>query len=204
MKKTFGIIGAGNIGQSVAQHLLKAGHKVTLANSRGPETLKDTIATLGDGAVAGTQQEAANQDIVILAIPWAGVPSLANVTDWKGKIVIDATNQYISMDPLQLADLGGKPSTQVVAETIKGARVTKAFNTLWFKILVEDPKQGGGDRVILVSGDDEEAKKEIIALIESLGFAGVDVGPIAASRIQEQDGLLGHINLVRLVYDVNS
>ena len=202
MKKTFGIIGAGNIGQSVAHHLLAAGFEVTLANSKGPETLKDVIAGLGKGAKAGTQKEAAGKDIVVLAIPWMALSSLAGLTDWKGKWVIDATNQYTSTNPHTLIDLGGKPSSQFVSEAIPGARIVKAFNTLWYKILASDPRQGGGNRVLWVSGDDTEVKKEIMDILTALQFAPVDIGSIAHSRIQEQDGLLGHINLVRVVYDV--
>jgi len=202
MKKTIGIIGAGNIGQSIAHHLVNAGYEVTLANSKGPETLKDIIAGLGKQAKAGTQKDAASKDIVVLAIPWKAVPSLTGLTDWKGKWVIDATNQYTSMDPLVFADLGGKPSSKVVSEAIPGARIVKAFNTLWYKILAADPKQGGGNRVLWVSGDDAEVKKEVMDMITSLQFAPVDLGSIAQSRIQEQDGMLGHINLVQVAYDV--
>jgi len=201
MKKTFGIIGAGNIGQSVAQHLVKAGYQVIIGNTKGPDSLKDVIAGLGSNAKAGTLQEAAGSDVVVLAVPWAALPTLPPLTDWSGKLVIDATNQYISMDPLKLADLGGKASSEVMQETLPGARVIKAFNTLWFKILAKDPKQGGGNRVILVSGDDAAAKKEIIEVIASLEFAPIDIGSLAHSKLQEQDGLLGHVNLVQVKYD---
>ncbi|HXB32023.1 MAG TPA: hypothetical protein VNV35_01320, partial [Puia sp.] len=135
-------------------------------------------------------------------IPWKAVPSLTGLTDWKGKWVIDATNQYTSMDPLVFADLGGKPSSKVVSEAIPGTRIVKAFNALWYKILAADPKQGGGNRVLWVSGDDAEVKKEVMDMITSLQFAPVDLGSIAQSRIQEQDGMLGHINLVQVAYDV--
>jgi predicted dinucleotide-binding enzyme len=171
MKKTFGILGAGNIGQSVAHHLLAAGYEVTLANSKGPESLKDVIAGLGKRAKAGTQKEAASKDIVVLAIPWAAVPSLTGLTDWKGKWVVDATNQYTSTNPHTLIDLGGKPSSQIVSEAIPGARIVKAFNTLWYKILASDPRQGGGNRVLWVSGDDAEAKRGIMDILTTLQFA---------------------------------
>jgi predicted dinucleotide-binding enzyme len=202
MKKTFGIIGAGNIGQSIAHHLVKAGYSVILSNSKGPDSLKEIVANLGKGAKAGSLQDAAKADIVVLAIPWLALPSLKTLTNWQDKLVIDATNQYISFNPNKFADLGGKASSEVVAETLKGARIVKAFNTLWFKILASDPEQGGGNRVLLVSGDDTEAKKEVVDLIETLKFAAVDIGSLAHSKIQEQDGLLGHINLIRVEYDV--
>jgi predicted dinucleotide-binding enzyme len=202
MKKTFGIIGAGNIGRSLAGHLLSAGYKVILSNSKGPDSLKNTITALGEGASAGTPKDAASADIVILALPWLTLSKLPELTDWNGKLVIDATNQYTSFEPLVLADLGDVASSEIVSKTLPGARIVKAFNTLWFKILASNPEQSGGHRVIWISGDDAEAKTEIGEIIDSLGFASVDLGSLAHSKIQEPKGKLGHINLVKVPYDV--
>jgi predicted dinucleotide-binding enzyme len=203
MKKTFGIIGAGNIGQSMALQLTKAGYPVILGNTRGPESLKEIVEKLGPGAKAGTTKEAAEADIVLLAIPWLALDSLKGLTDWNGKLVVDSTNQYLSMDPLELADLGDQASSEVVAGLLPGARIVKAFNTLWFKILAENPREAGGNRVAFYAGDDAEAKTEIAAIIEDLGFAAADVGSLHASKLTEQNGLLGHFNFIRLAYDYN-
>ena len=92
--KTIGIIGAGNIGKTVADHLLKSGFPVLISNSRNPESLDETIEQLGDGAIAVTNAEAASADIVLLALPWAQVKTLTKITDWKGRVVIDATNHF--------------------------------------------------------------------------------------------------------------
>lgn len=92
MKKTFGIIGAGNIAQAVAGHLLKAGYTVTLSSRRDPALLADTIASLGPGATAGTPAEAAKADIVVLALPWTQLATLPGLTNWDDRLVIDATN----------------------------------------------------------------------------------------------------------------
>jgi predicted dinucleotide-binding enzyme len=203
MKKTFGIIGAGNIGQSMALQLTKAGYPVILGNTRGPESLKAIVEKLGARAKAGTLKEAAGADIVLLAIPWLALDSLKELTDWNGKLVVDSTNQYLSMDPLKLADLGDQASSEVVAGLLPGARIVKAFNTLWFKILAENPREAGGNRVAFYAGDDAAAKTEIAAIIEELGFAAVDIGTLHASKLTEQNGLLGHVNLIRLAYDYN-
>jgi len=187
MKKSFGIIGAGNIGQTVAQHLLKAGFPVVISNSHGPDSLKGIVKSLGVGAKAGSVEDAAKADIVLLSLPWLQVSSLTGVADWTNKIVIDATNHFITYAPdFQVADLKGKSSSQVVAELLPGARIVKAFNTLSFKILAEDPKQAGGRRVLFISGDDISSKLEVSEIIKALGFAVIDLGDLAnGSKLQQ-------------------
>src|SRR2546430_6179216 len=88
-----GIIGAGGIAQAVAKQALGAGYEVILSNSRGPETLKAVVQRLGTGAAAGSVREAAQVDLVVLAVPWANVvKALAGLPDRYGRIPIDATN----------------------------------------------------------------------------------------------------------------
>ncbi|MDI1307689.1 MAG: NAD(P)-binding domain-containing protein, partial [bacterium] len=71
MKKTIGIIGAGNIGKTVAVHLLKSNYSVMISNSKDPESLKETVTLLGNGVKAVTIAEAAEADIIFLALPWS-------------------------------------------------------------------------------------------------------------------------------------
>ena len=200
MKKTFGIIGSGNIGKTVAYHLLKAGFPVIISNSHGPESMMEIIKSLGTGAKAGTVEDAAKADIVLLSLPWSEVPSLSAVTNWSNKIVIDATNHFITYAPdFQVADLHEKSSSQIVAELLEGARVVKAFNTLYFKILAQNPKQVGGSRVLFISGDDNSAKIEISDVIKELGFSPIDLGDLAhGSKLQQARGPLATLNLIQL------
>ena len=200
MKKSFGIIGAGNIGQTVAQHLLKAGFPVVMSNSKGPESLQETVKSFGAGAKAGSVEDAVKADIVLLSLPWSQVSSLTGVTDWTNKIVIDATNHFITYAPeFQVADLQGKSSSQVVAEYLPGASIVKAFNTLYFKILAEDPKQAGGKRVLFISGDDTSSKSAVSEVIRALGFAVIDLGDLAnGSKLQQAKGSLATLNLIQL------
>ena len=200
MKQSFGIIGSGNIGQTVARHLIKAGHTVILSNSKGPGSLKDLAKSLGGGAKAGSVREAASADIVLLSLPWGEVPSLTGIIDWNNKIVIDATNHFITYAPdFQVADLEGKSSSEVVASLLPGARIVKAFNTLYFKILGKDPHEAGGKRVLFVSGDDAAAKTEVRKLIESLGFATIDLGTLDnGSKLQQAKGSVATLNLIQL------
>ncbi len=199
MKKSFGIIGTGNIGQTVARHLLKAGYPVILSNSRGPDSLNEIVTALG-GATAGTVEEAANADIVLLSLPWPKIPTITNLINWNNRIVIDATNHFVSHAPtFQLADLGGRTSSEVVSDLLPGARIVKAFNTLYFKILGLDPQDMGGRRVIFISGDDVLSKTHVGDVISSLGFAVVDLGDLAnGGKLQQPKAPLATLNLIRL------
>jgi 8-hydroxy-5-deazaflavin:NADPH oxidoreductase len=200
MKKSFGIIGAGNIGQTVARHLIKAGHPVILSNSKGPDSLKEIVTLLGAGAKAGSLQDAANADIVLLALPWSQISTLTRLIDWTNRIVIDATNHFITYAPdFQVADLSGRASSEFVSEQLPGARIVKAFNTLPFKILGTDPKEAGGRRVLFISGNDDSSKKEVREIIESLGFAVIDLGDLAyGSKLQQAKGAVATLNLIKL------
>jgi predicted dinucleotide-binding enzyme len=199
MKKTFGIIGAGNIAQALAPHILRAGHQVILSNTKGPETLQKIIASLGDGAKAGTSKEAAEADIILLALPWTELDSLHGLTNWNNRIVIDATNCFITLAPdFKTADLSGRPSSEIVAGYIQGARLVKAFNTLYHKLLAKNPPETNGKRVLFISDDDQEAKSEVSLTIESMGFAPVDLGSIAkGSKLHQTKGPLAGLNLIK-------
>lgn len=200
MKKSIGIIGAGNIGKAVAGHFAKAGFPVLISNSQAPESLAEAIAILGHGVKAVTPAEAANADIVILALPWSEIPGLSGLTDWNGRIVIDATNHFITYVPdFQVADLGDLASSQVVQQHLSGARIVKAFNTIFFKILEQDPHVGNGNRVLFVSGDDQQAKDAVSQAIAEIGFAPIDLGSLAVgSKFQQAKGALATLNLIKI------
>ena len=175
-----GIIGAGGIAQAVARQALGAGYEVILSNSRGPETLKAVVQGLGAGATAGSVREAAQADLVVLAVQWSNVAkALAGLPDWNGRILIDATNPTDGPPDFKLAELGGKTSSQVVASLAPGARVVKALNTLTVANLSADPREAGGRRVLFMSGDDAPAKKEVAQVLDRIGFATIDLGSLA-------------------------
>jgi predicted dinucleotide-binding enzyme len=188
-----GIIGAGRIGQAMARNALRAGRHVVISNSRGPESLTSLVEALGDGVTAGTVDEASGAGIVVLAVPWPRVPDAVQGLRWNAQIVIDATNDF---DP---GDLGGRTSSELVAELVAPARVVKAANTLVAAVLASDPHEAGGQRVIFLSGDDDDAKAEVIALFEGAGFFVVDLGHlIEGGKMQQVHGPLAGVNLVRL------
>jgi hypothetical protein len=191
--KNVGIIGAGRIGQAVAQTALRAGRQVVIANSRGPETLAAVVETLGDGVSAGTVTDAAAADIVVVAVMWPDVPTAVDGVDWAGRIVIDPTNAF---DP---SDLGGRTSSEVFADLVAPARVVKAANTLVAAVLGSDPREAGGQRALFLSGDDAEAKSEVVSLFEDAGFFAIDLGGLREGGQMQQVGApLARHNLIRL------
>jgi hypothetical protein len=186
-----GIIGAGAIGQALALRLVAAGQQVLISNSRGPDTLHDLAHALGAGLKPASVPESAAEDIVILAVPWRRLPAAVaatGVADWGGRIVIDTTNPLGPPD-FKAADLGGRTSSEVVADLVPGARLVKAFNTLTPALLGADPRTLTGRRVIFLSGDDAAANTRITRLIQHLGWAAIDLGPLAAGgRLQQFPG----------------
>ena len=195
-----GIIGAAAVAQAVAKHALKAGHTVTFSNTRGPDSLTDIVAGLGEGARGGSREEAAAADIVLLAVPWINVSSaLEGLPAWKGRILMDATNHFASYAPDYRRDqLDGRTSSEIVATLAPGANVIKVFNTLVARLIAADPVEQEGRRVLFLSGDDTDAKQTVSELTASFGFAPVDIGCLAdGGRMQQLDGPLAGLNLVR-------
>jgi predicted dinucleotide-binding enzyme len=188
-----GIIGAGRIGQAMARTALRAGRRAVIANSRGPESLASVVSELGDGVSAGTVEQASAAGIVVIAVPWDRVPAAVQGIDWDGQAVIDATNDWAAKD------LNGRTSSELVADLVVGARVVKAANTLGAEVLGSDPQEAGGRRVIFVSGDDPDAKADVVGLFEDAGFAAIDLGELATGGAMQQiHHPLAGVNLIRL------
>lgn len=196
---SIGIIGAGNIGRAIATTLARKGIAATLSNSRGPEMLAELVASLGPSITAGSREEAASKDIVFVAVNWSKLPAaMARLPNWNGRIVVD-TNNPIEAPLFQPADLGGRTSSDVFVEMVPGARVVKAFNHLSAAVLAGDPTSEGGRRVLFYSGDDASAKAEIGALIDRVGFFGIDLGDLSVGGrlVQFPGGPLPAHNLVK-------
>lgn len=197
---TIGIVGAGAMGKALARRLVAGGYTVLISNRSGPESLDALVAELGSRARGATFEESAEASMVIVAIPWSQLPAtLGRVPDWRGRIVIDTTNP-IEPPHYTVADLGGRTSSEVVADLVPGASLIKAFNTLTPAVLDLDPRAGDGRRVIFYSGNDAAAKAELSAVLTGCGFAGVDLGNLATGGKLQQfpGGPLAGLNLVRL------
>ena len=186
-----GIIGAGYIGSTAARLFVEAGHEIALSNSRGAETLRDRVEELGPRAHAMSAADAARfGEAVLLAIPLKDYKSIA-ASDVAGRIVIDAMNYYPDRDGhIAPLDAGSTTSSELVAAHLPGARVVKAFNTIWFEHLKTQGKKDAPReqrRAIFVSGDDAEAKRVVSQLIEEIGFGAYDMGPLRDSGQQQPD-----------------
>jgi 8-hydroxy-5-deazaflavin:NADPH oxidoreductase len=196
----FGMIGAGTLSQAIASHPLKAGHEVIFSNSRGPDTLGEVVAQLGPGASAGSVAQAGEADFVVLAVNWTRVrEALATLPPRPGRILIDATNQWASLEPptwvVDKLDVGG---SELVASLLPDAHVIKAFNNLYGPKIAADPVTPAGRRILFYAGDDADAKRRFRAVVEEFGFAPVDLGPLRMGRLmQVGDGPLTGLHAIR-------
>ena len=194
-----GTIGAGDFAQAFAKRVLKAGHKIKLSNSRGPESLREVVNRLGPGAMAATTEEAAACEVVLLAVPWDNVPeTLASLPKWKNQILIDGTNPFHGKaGNFKPADVGNLSTSQFVAALAPGARVVKALNTMIVPNLEADPIVNGARRVAFISADDHGAKKRVETLLESFGYSVIDLGNLRdGGLIQQAGGPLAGRNLL--------
>jgi len=186
-----GIIGAGNIGGALARRFTELGHEVSIANSRGPETLREVQAQTG--ATAVTAREAARgNDIVVVTIPEAKVPELPeDLFEGVGEevVVIDTGNYYPRHRDGRIEEIeAGMPESMWVAQQL-GRPVVKAFNNIYAQHLRDYGRPAGSpDRIALpVAGDDPAAKATVMGLVEELGFDAVDAGSLEESWRQQPD-----------------
>jgi predicted dinucleotide-binding enzyme len=187
-----GIIGSGNIGATAARPFVAAGYEVAIGNRSGPPSLDRLADELGTSLRPGTVDEVAGfGDAVVLAIPFASYETLTGDA-FSGQIVIDATNYYPGPDyHLSELDDHSATSTELLAAHLGTPRSVKAFNTMAYTTLAS-----GGDRTkslddrlaLFVAGDDAEAKKLAISIIDELGFAPIDTGGLAAGGRRQQPG----------------
>lgn len=184
-----GIIGAGNIGGTLTRRFRALGHDVSVANSRGPETL--TSLAKETGARAVTVQEAARgQDVVIVTIPEKNIPELRKELDGgfpAATVVVDTGNYYPRQRDGRIADIeSGEPESRWVSRQL-GHPVIKAFNNIYAKHLLErgKPKGAPGRIALPVAGDDAKSKSVIMRLVDDLGFDPVDTGTLDESWRQQ-------------------
>jgi len=183
---SYAIVGFGAIGQALARMFARKGIEVAVASRHPPEALAPQANAIGPMVIPKTLKDALEADIVMLAVPYGQHQEVAKArASWEGKIVIDATNS--------LDDLGGVPSSSVIARALPGAQLVKGFNHLLARVLAEDPAVNGGRRVVFLSSDDESATATVAALAEKLGYAPVSLGKIAegGQLVQGRNGVWG-------------
>ena len=170
---SYAVIGFGKIGQALAKAFARKGIDVSVATTRDPESFASAAAAIGPTIIPKKLADAVKADIVFLAVGFASHPEVAKVLPaWQGKTIIDVTNAY-GVPP---EELGGQPSSKVVARAFAGGRLVKGFNHLLAAVLDQDPAVHGGRRVVFLASDDDAAATEIGTLAETLGFAPIKLG----------------------------
>ena len=187
---TIGLIGAGNIGSTVARLSVAGGDEVVLSNSRGPETLRDLVDELGPAARAATPAEAAAAgDIVVVTIPLKSYRDVP-VESLRGKVVIDTNNYYPQRDG-EIPELEDESTTvsELLQAHLPESHVVKAFNNIYFQHLLSLARPSGADdrSALAIAGDDAGAKQQVTDLIDSLGYDTVDAGPLAEGWRYQRD-----------------
>ena len=187
--ETIAVIGTGNVGGALGPEFAAQGHTIVYG-AREPQRadVVELVARTGNGASAKPPREAVQgADIVVLAVPGTAAVEIARgLGDLSGKILLDPTNVVDRSAGYPMHAVAGKGSNaQMIQDVLPGARVVKAFNTLNYRQMV-DPETAGGPITIPLAGDDAEAKAVIAELVEGMGLAPVDVGPLAYAHILEE------------------
>lgn len=172
---SYSIIGFGAVGQALARAFARQNIEVAVASRRAPDALLPEAQAIGPKVTPKTLQDAVQADTLILAMPfWEHCNVAEALPDWQGKTLIDVTNAF----GVPVEELGGLPSSAVIARAFTGARFVKGFNHLPAHVLAANPKVGGGRRVVFLSSDDEGAAAPVANLAERLGFAPVWLGAL--------------------------
>lgn len=184
-----GILGAGMIGATLGSLWYKVGHEVCFA-TRHPEKLRDLVQGLGPGASCGTVEEAVGFGPVVLwAVPLGATPELGRRLGplLKDKVVLDTANPYPARDGAVAQEViaGGRGTGVWTASHLPGAKVVRAFNTVYFKTLLNEAHRMGDRLGIPLAGDDTEALQLAEQLVSDAGFTPVVVGPLERGRAFE-------------------
>ncbi|MDA0147984.1 NADPH-dependent F420 reductase [Vibrio sp. LaRot3] len=178
-----GIIGAGFVGKAIAELLISHGHQVLIANSREPKTLFSLMGSLPQ-AQLGTVQDACDfAETVVVAIPFSNIEQLP-VEALAGKVVLDANNYYPERDgAIAALDNFDATTSELLANHLTQSTVVKVFSNIIAAHINRDalPKGNMSRRALPVASDDQQAKQQIMALVDELGYDPIDGGSLADS-----------------------
>ncbi|MGY5247546.1 NADPH-dependent F420 reductase [Lactiplantibacillus plantarum] len=192
-----GIIGAGTVGTVLAKTFARGDHQIKLSRHSGAASLATRRAEFAANVAFVEVAEALQQPLVILAVPFEQAPAvLAQVADYKQRIVVDVTNQFTAdFKKIKTAPLTG---SEVIARAANNARVIKAFNTIPPEFM-DGHVAGPGKRVFFYAGDDVAAKKEFAALVRPLNFRPVNLGKLRhGGSVMQVGGGLGNTHFVQI------
>ncbi|REE23330.1 hypothetical protein B0G71_6579 [Paraburkholderia sp. BL27I4N3] len=180
---SYAIIGFGKIGQALAKAFARNGMEVSVATTRDPDSFGSAAAAIGPEIIPKKLAEAVKADVIFLAVRFESHPDVAKaLPTWQGKTIVDVTNAY-GVPP---EEMGGQPSSRVIAHAFTGARLVKGFNHLGAAVLEQDPAVHGGRRVVFLASDDDGAAAEIGALAENLGFSPIKLGGLSEGGLLVQ------------------
>jgi len=195
IKRSIGVIGAGNIGGAVGALWVKAGHPV-MFSSRNPDELKDMVAELGPNAHAGTVAQAiAFGDTLFIAVPYAALPQIGS--DYraalKGKVILDACNAVPTRDGDAISKEADENGIGVTSQKyLAGTRLVRAFNTMGWNTFKTQSNRPDPKLAIPIAGDDAEAVRVAQELVRDAGFEPVLVGGLDSAKKFQQRGGAGY------------
>ena len=179
---SYAIVGFGKIGQALAKAFARNGIEVSVATTRDPESFAADAAAIGPTIIPKKLAEAIKADIIFLAVRFESHQDVARaLPTWQGKTIVDVTNTRVPPE-----ELGGQPSSKVVAQAFNGGRLVKGFNHLGAAVLDQDPAVHGGRRVVFLASDDDAAAAQVGALAEDLGFAPIKLGGLSEGGLLVQ------------------
>ncbi|ELZ84770.1 coenzyme F420-dependent NADP oxidoreductase [Haloferax elongans ATCC BAA-1513] len=189
-----GILGAGKVGATAAQLFVEVGHEVAIANRSGPDSLADLAENLPRITPVEPARAVEFGELVLLAIPFRERETLPDAELFDNRIVVDAMNPYT--EDYHVMDLGDATSSELIAKQLPGARVVKAFNTMYWETLRDKghPEISESERfAIFLAGDDPEAKAVVADLVRDIGFGPVDTGSLEdGGALQEPGSVFYH------------
>lgn len=183
------VIGSGNMASGLVKQFAQAGHQVQI---HALDQAQAEALAAANGARVVNAADAKSAEVILVATYYANaVEALRALGDLTGKVVIDITNP-LTADFMGLTIGHSTSAAEEIAKALPGARIVKAFNTVFAQRLAAGAKLAGETIPVFVASDDAEAKATVTALVASTGFTPIDAGPLKNARYLEP---LGGLNI---------
>jgi predicted dinucleotide-binding enzyme len=185
-----GVIGSGQVGQTLARGLKKHGYETRIA-SRSPAKLAEFSKS--SGIQSGTFSEvAAWAEAAVLAVKGDGAEDAvreAGVDNLRGKLVVDTTNPIAPEPPedgvLRYFTSPNDSLMERLQTAFPAVKFVKAFNSVGSGLMVNPQLPGGVKPTMFYCGNDAEAKAIVARLLGEFGWEAADMGTAKAARAIE-------------------